>query len=231
MVQAQSGISWLTMHNFTDWNHHIRLTFYLAGLIMGLLLWSGTATAQTEDPESGAVFVVEKLHTTLLNIMQNADRLGFKGRYDIIAPVVESSFDTPFIAKIVLSRHWKELSPEQQERFVALFRRLSASTYASRFDSYAEESFKTLGVENMKNARLFVKTELVKEKEDPVRLDYMMQQNAGKWFIISVIADGVNDLALKRAEYDSIINSQGFDSLVSEIETKIHEFETPQQAN
>lgn len=209
----------------------MRHTYYLAGLVMGLLLWSGTATAQIEDTESGAVLVVEKLHTTLLDIMQNAGQLGFNGRYKIMAPVVESSFDTPLIAKVVLSRYWKELNPEQQGQFVALFKRLSASTYASRFDSYAEESFKTLGVEKMKNERLLVKTELVKEKEDPVRLEYMVQQNDGNWYIINVIADGVSDLALKQAEYASIINTRGFDSLVSEIETKIRDLEAPQQIN
>lgn len=219
------------MHNITGRTGRMRCTFHLAGLVAGLILFSTTASAQTDDPESRAVVVVEKLHATLIEIMKNAGQLGFKGRYDIIAPVVETSFDTPLIAQVVLSRYWKELGPEQQGRFVVMFNRLSASTYASRFDSYSGESFKTLGVEKMKKERLLVQTELVRVKDAPVKLEYLVQQNAGKWYIISVIADGVNDLALKRAEYATIINDKGFDSLVSEIEKKIHELETMQPAN
>jgi phospholipid transport system substrate-binding protein len=204
----------------------MRLTYHLAGILTGLFVMSANLSAQTIDGASEAIGVVEKLHTTLLETMKNAGKLGFKGRYDIIAPVVESSFDTPLIVQVVLSRYWKELTPAQQGQFVELFNRLSASTYASRFDSYAEESFKTQGVEELKKGRLLVKTELLRKNETPVKLEYLVQQNAGKWYIISVIADGVNDLALKRAEYATIINDKGFDSLVGEIEKKIHDLET-----
>ena len=203
----------------------MRLTYQLAGFFMGLLVLSAAPSAQTTGPESEAVVVVEKLHNTLLEAMKNAEKLGFRGRYDIMAPVVESSFDTPLIVQVVLSRYWKELTPAQQGQFVVLFNRLSASTYASRFDSYAEESFKTQSVEEMKKGRLLVKTELLRKNENPVKLEYLVQQNGGKWYIISVIADGVNDLALKRAEYATIINDKGFDNLVGEIEKKIHELE------
>lgn len=203
----------------------MRLRYHLAGLVMGLILLSTAPSAQAAGTGSEAVAIVEKLHNTLLETMKNGNKLGFKGRYDLIAPVVESSFDTSLIAQVVLSRYWKELSPEQQGRFVVLFNRLSASTYASRFDNFSGESFRTLGVEEMKKERLLVKTELSRQNETPVKLEYLVQQNAGKWYIISVIADGVNDLALKRAEYATVINDKGFDNLVGEIEKKIHELE------
>jgi len=202
----------------------MRLPYHFLNLIAGLMLLLSSPVAPAD--EAGAVAVVEKLHATLLEIMNNADKLGFQGRYNIIAPVVESSFDTRLIAQVVLSRYWKELGTEQQEKFVALFNRLSASTYASRFDSFSGESFKTLTVEQMKKGRLLVKTELNRTGDTPVKLEYLVQQNAGNWYIISVIADGVNDLALKRAEYATIINDRGFDSLVAEIDKKIHDLET-----
>jgi len=201
---------------------HLRYHFLNLSAGLMLLVFSTSAPAAEAD----AVAVVEKLHATLLDIMHNADKLGFQGRYNTMAPVVESSFDTLLIAQVVLSRYWKELSPEQQNKFVALFNRLSASTYASRFDSFSGESFKTLNVEQMKKERLLVRTELTRTNDTPVKLEYLVQQNAGKWYIISVIADGVNDLALKRAEYATIINDRGFDNLVVEIEKKIHDLET-----
>lgn len=205
------------------WRRRVQL------LLAGMSLLASAAVLPADD--AGAVTVVEKLHASLLDIMQNADKLGFQGRYDDIAPVVVSSFDTPLIVKAILSRYWKELSPEQQQNFIKLFNRLSASTYASRFDSFGGEAFNTLRVESLKKERLLVKTELQRPHDKPVSLEYLVQQRDGNWYIISVIADGVNDLALKRAEYATIINDRGFDSLVAEIEKKIHDLETTPAAD
>ncbi len=52
-----------------------------------------------------------------------------------------------------------------------------------------------------------------------------MQPNNGRWSIMSVIADGVNDLSLKRTEYKAIIKEKGFDGLVNDIENKIKNHE------
>ncbi len=173
--------------------------------------------------ETDAALVVEELHTALLNVMQKAEALGFQGRYDTLAPVIQSRFDIPLIAKVVLSRYWDDLDQQKQNSFIELFRRLSIATYASRFDDYSGESFKKISVEQLKKGRQLIKTELISPDSKPVRLDYLMHSIEGKWYIISVIADGVNDLSLKRAEYATIINNKGFDNLVSEIEKKIKE--------
>lgn len=199
---------------------HRKMIRYLAGII--LIVYSSLSSAQNPD----AVAIVEKFHATLLDVMQNAGKLGFQGRYDVLAPAVKSSFDTPLIVEVILSRYWKNLDETQQKNFIDLFNHLSVSTYASRFNSYEGESFKTLGVEELKKGRLLIRTELNRENDKPVKFDYMVQPKDGKWYIISVIANGVNDVALKRTEYTSIIDDRGFDNLVKELETKIKELST-----
>ncbi|HSR62075.1 MAG TPA: ABC transporter substrate-binding protein [Gammaproteobacteria bacterium] len=191
-------------------------------LLVSLLLFSLQSLAN----ENEAVAVVEKLHDKLLHVMQNGESLGFQGRYDVLEPVIESGFDTPLISRVILSRYWGELSDEKQQDFIDLFNRLSTATYASRFNSFSGESFRTIGVDTLKKGRLLVKTELVRPDDDNVKLEYIVQENAGTWYIISVIADGVNDLALKRAEYAAIITDRGFESLVGEIQNKIRDLET-----
>lgn len=189
------------------------------------------ATAAAEDTAASATTMVEEFHSTLLDVMQHADTLGFKGRYEKLEPVIRGKFDTPFICKVILSRYWDELSDKQREQFIGLFNRLSISTYASRFDSYSGESFRTLGTEELKKGRLLIRTELVKNNDKPVKFEYLAHQKDGNWYIISVIADGVNDLSLKRAEYATIINDSGFDSLMREIEKKIVELGGPASNN
>ena len=173
--------------------------------------------------ENDAVKLVEGFHETLLDVMKNADSLGYQGRFDRLAPSFNEKFDIPLISQVILSRYWNELSPEQQQNFIHLFMKLSISTYASRFDKYDGEEFKTTGVEELKKGRLLVRTEFIRKNEESVKFDYLLHQKDGNWYIISVIANGVNDLSVKRSEYGTIINDRGFDSLVGEIERKIEE--------
>lgn len=195
--------------------------YFCKFLICTLLFFNGIVTAQA-DTET-ARNLVESFHATLVDIMQNADSLGFEGRYERMAPVIRDKFDTALIAQVVLSRYWGELDNTQQENFIRLFNRLSASTYASRFDGYSGETFTTTGIEELKKGRLLVKTGFTKSNGETVKFDYLLHQKDGNWYIISVIANGINDLSLKRAEYAAIINDKGFESLITEIENKINE--------
>jgi len=172
-----------------------------------------------------AVAVVDKLHAALLDAMHHADELGFQGRYAQLQPVISSLFDTPLICKVILSRYWDTMDQQQQSDFIALFNRLSTSTYASRFDGYSGQEFRHIGVQKLRKGRLLIKTELTRPDDKPVKLDYLVHHDTGSWLIISVIADGVNDLSLKRAEYAVVIRDKGYEGLLADIKNKISNLE------
>ena len=212
-----------------DQNIFIPLSVLLMRLLVSitLLTFSQFALADelaeetTEESRNAAIEIVEQLHTNLLEVMQTADTMSFAERYAKLEPTISESFYTPLIAKVILSRYWKDLTQEQQTDFIDLFNRQSTATYASRFDSFDDEVFKIKTVEQLKKGRLLIRSEIQSKGEDPVNLDYLMHNNNGNWYIISVIADGVNDLSLKRAEYSAIIKENGYEYLVTSIEQKI----------
>lgn len=192
------------------------ITIFAAAPVLGQSL---------EIDQSDAGKVVGELHQALIDVMQNAKTLGYQGRYDRLYPVISSIFDTPLIVQVILSRYWKDLDELQQQNFIDLFRHLSVATYASRFDSFDGEQFTEVSRHELKKGRLLIKTQLLRPNDDTVNLDYLVHEKDGKWYIISVIADGVNDLSLKRAEYASVIKDKGFEGLISDIRTKIHDME------
>jgi len=199
-------------------------------LLIGLGLAAGGARAETAAGEGDPGKIVSTLHDKLVEVMKNSPELGYEGRYRVLEPVVLASFDTPLIVKVILSRYWTELDEQQKGAFIAIFNRLSTATYASRFKDYDDEQFVEVAREELKNGRLMIRTELQRPTETPVKLDYLMQRAAdGRWLIISVIANGVSDLSLKRAEYAVVIKERGFDSLVQDIEGKIKQLEAEAQ--
>jgi phospholipid transport system substrate-binding protein len=177
---------------------------------------------------AGAVATVDNLHAALLDIMQNASSLGYGGRRDRIAPVVEASFNLPFITRFTLGRYWADLSSEQQDTMVDALERLTIANYASRFNGYSGERFETISNKPARRGRELVRTvlEVNNDSADDVTLDYLLQETAGRWRIVSVIANGVSDLSLKRADYGAVIKSQGFDSLVARINDQIADLES-----
>ena len=188
-------------------------------LTAALLLSSGLAGA-VDDVDAKAV--VEKLHEALLSAMHGGAQLGFKGRQELLAPIIDGSFDFDSICRIVTGRYWKAASDEQKARFTSVFKNLSVATYASNFSSYSGEKFQTEGSEADHEA-LIIRTTLRPGDGEPVPLNYLLRQANGQWRIMNVVAQGVSDLSLKRADYTAVIKTEGFDSLINRLEKKIAE--------
>ena len=187
---------------------------------LSLAMLAALAGAARADDQADAVAVVETLHDALLSAMQQADELGYAGRHDLLAPVLGDSFDFQTIARIVLGRYRRDLGDDEMSAFMAAFERLSAATYASRFSGFDGERFETGAVEPQRST-LLVKTLLYTSDDEPVHLDYVLRASDDGWRIINVIAEGVSDLSLKRAEYTAVIKADGFDGLLTVLEDKI----------
>ena len=193
----------------------------LLGALLVLLLPRSAGAADLDEPAQA----IAQFHGKLLQVMQQAQDLGYQGRYRELEPYINDSFDIPFITRVILGRYRDQLSETQRAEFIDLFSRSSTATYASRFDGYGGEEFRELSREPLRRGRVLVRTELRRPHDQPVSLDYLLHEKKGKWYIISVSANGVNDLSLKRAEYAAVMKEKGYNGLVTEILSKIEEIE------
>ena len=171
-----------------------------------------------------AAKVVEILHAELLFVMKQANKLGYAGRYQRLAPTVTVSYDFPYISKVVVGRYWRSFTAEQKSQFIRAFSKLSIATYANRFDGYSGERFKTISGEELKRGHRLVKTVLIKANGEEIELDYILYKNNDQWRIINVIAEGVSDLSLKRADYTSYLKKNGFEALLKKLNEKIQNY-------
>ena len=64
------------------------------------------------------------------------------------------------------------------------------------------------------------------KKNFPGKILYAVKTNPNEKIIKQIIANGINDLSLKRAEYAAIIKKDGFDVLVTKLEQKIRDSQT-----
>ncbi len=160
---------------------------------------------------------IELLNATLLDVMQNADTLGYEGRWNRLAPVLTEVYDLQYVSRIVLGTGWDTLDDSQRSEMVDTFKNLIITTYAARFDGYSGQSFAIASDAELKRGRVLVRTELV-DPEEVISLDYILHKDGvGQWRVINVVANGVSDLSVKRAEYSSLLRRSGFPALMGRI--------------
>jgi phospholipid transport system substrate-binding protein len=195
--------------------------------ILGLLLLQVPASAGESAPASEpqateAVAAVERLHAVLIEVMKEAEPLGYQGRYDRLSPVLQEIFDLPFMAEKSVGRHWKTISPEDREALVKTFIRYSIANYAGRFHGYSGQHFETLAEEPSARGTRMVRTRLVDPNDEDVKLDYRLRSTGGEWKIVDVYLNGtVSELALRRSEYSSLIKRDGLEALLAALDQRI----------
>lgn len=170
-----------------------------------------------------AVAVVRQFQGTLITVMKAGKSLGFEGRYRKLMPAVRASHDLPYIAELALGPYWDKLSLSEHRAFVTEFARLTVATYAAQFRRYSGQAFRRTASQAVAQGDVVVETELMTDGHKEATIDYLVAPSAGRWRIVNIVANGVSDLALKRAQYTAIIRKQGFPVLLSILRAKVTE--------
>lgn len=164
---------------------------------------------------------MDRLHDALIASMKAGEQAGFDGRFAIIDPVVRSSLDMTTISRLVLGRLWTTLSDEDRARFIDTFTRFVGADYAREFDHFNTQRFETIQEMERKPTVHIVRSVLHTKSGKTHRFDYQVRQTQGRWWIVSIAVDGVNDLATKRKQYTRVIEKDGFSTLIEMLESKI----------
>lgn len=168
--------------------------------------------------------VVERFQTTLIQIMQEAEALSVKQRYDRLSPIVDKSFHIPLMIQIATGNYWKEATPSERAQLVKAFRRMSIAILATLFDGYSGEAFKQVGEKPGPQKTLLVMTKLVKPDKSTVDIVYVSRRFKKSWRIIDVVIDnGISELKVRRSEYNLVLKNKGIPGLISLLNKKADE--------
>ena len=187
-------------------------------VILGCIFSLGSAGAN--EPSE----VVKTLQNSLVEVMKEGETLGYQGRYEKLEPVVLDCHDIPFVARLSVGKYWKSLDDQQRNTLVKTFRQLSIATYADRFDAYSGEQFAFISEKKLPREKILVETEFTKSDGQKLQFNYLLRKTRDQWKIVNISVDGVSDLALKRAEYMSLVKNDGFPALINKMEGQIQRY-------
>ncbi|HEX4506478.1 MAG TPA: ABC transporter substrate-binding protein [Alphaproteobacteria bacterium] len=193
---------------------------------MKLFAFAATALAlaafQPAVAAGDAKSTVDSFDSSLLDVMKNAEKLGYQGRFDKFDPVINKVYDIPLMTRISVGPQWSSLTPDQQAKVTEAFKKLSIATYASRFDGYGGESFQITGESAANGGDAIIDTKLMRPNDEPVELNYRLRKSGDDWKIIDVYLSGtISQLANYRSEFSATLRSGGADALVALINKKV----------
>lgn len=199
----------------------LRIRCLVPALAVAVALIASPASAQQGSAEE----VIASYYDVLSEMWQNAEELGFQGRYDKVAPAVTETFDMEAVAAGSIGRpRWESLGEDKRMELASAFARLSAATYASRFDDYSGQQFEIVGQDEARDRRVLVKTKVVPTSGKPTDINYLMHIKDGRWKVIDVHLRGhISEVATRRSEFGSVIRNSGIDGLLTAIEQKIRQ--------
>lgn len=183
---------------------------------------SSPPEAAPNGSNGSPVEVVKQLNASLQKVLEESEQLGYKGRVERLSPVLDAAFDFEYMAGKTVGRHWSSLSPEQQKRWVEIFSELTDATYAGRFDRFSGQTFEFIDEQPGANGSVIVRSKVVSPAEDDVDLSYRLGKKTAGWKVIDVYYNGtVSELALRRADYSSVLKRDGFEALIAQVNKKI----------
>lgn len=189
-----------------------------------ILRWlaAAAALALISSPvraEQAAVEVVRQYQAALIAAMQQG--APYDARYRTLHGPVTKAFDLAFIAQRAAGPAWSAFTEPQKKKYADVFARYSVAQHATRFKKFGGERFELLGTDDVGRGYVRVRTQIVTSSER-IQLDYLMSRRAGAWRIVDVFAKGaISEVATRRADFAPVIQSQGAEGLIRELEAKV----------
>jgi phospholipid transport system substrate-binding protein len=145
-----------------------------------------------------------------------------------VRKLVGGFLDYGELARRSLAKHWDGLTPKQREEFSNTLRELVERSYLRQlhggsggYNIKYDKEEKT-GNEAMVDATLHTTS---RGKKVDIALQYKMLGKNGHWVVYDVLTDEQSMLENYRAEFNKIIQKDGFDALMKRMKKKLDEKE------
>ncbi|MGD0073712.1 MAG: ABC transporter substrate-binding protein [Candidatus Binataceae bacterium] len=193
------------------------LALSVVSLAPGVLV---SANASATDAMAEAKATVDQV----LQILKNPEYKSAPAQLrQKLRSVIGGHFDFTDMSRSALGIHWESLSEQQRNEFVPIFTSLLESAYMSRIENYSGQQIQFVREISDGPGYAEVYTNIVQNGAQPIGVNYRLKQSDGGWKVYDVLVDGISLVQNYRAQFNRVINSSGYDSLVELIKMKVNQ--------
>jgi phospholipid transport system substrate-binding protein len=144
-----------------------------------------------------------------------------------VRKLVGSFLDYAELSRRSLARHWDTISAKQREDFVGTLRELVERSYLKQVHGNANYNIKyDKEIKDGSDATVTgVLNTTARGKKVKIALEYKMLWKGDHWVVYDVVTDEQSMVENYRAEFNKIINKDGFETLLKRMKKKLDEKE------
>lgn len=159
----------------------------------------------------------------VLAIIQDPKK-SFSDRKGILRDAFSNSVDIDWIARFVVGRAWGGASPQERERYAALYRKYLTETYVANFAENPDKrirDIKVFGVNDNNREDFTVRTEMMLADMENLRVNYLVNTNGGHYRVRDIAIENVSLITTHRSEFAEIATARGINGIIAELETRL----------
>ena len=138
-------------------------------------------------------------------------------------------FDLPGIGRFVLARYWKAASPEEQQKFTALFEDVVVYTWSRRFSEYNGQTLIVTSQQVDGADGTLVKSTINGNNNSHFGVEWRLRLRPEGFRVLDIIVEGVSMAITYRQDYATVISQTGsFAGLLGKMEQQVAELKKAQ---
>ena len=191
----------------------------LATLALASALVPGAGVLAQETPDA----LVMRISTDVIDSVK-ADKAIQSGDVARILTLVDAkvmpSVNFKRMTASAVGRHWRQATPEQQQRLQDEFKLLLVRSYAGALTKVKDQTVQLKPTRaKPEDDEVVVRTE-IRGSGDPIQLDYRLEKSTGQWRIYDVNVLGVWLVENYRNSFAQEISAGGIDGLIAKLAEK-----------
>jgi phospholipid transport system substrate-binding protein len=174
--------------------------------------------AQALAADETPIIIVKSTITRIMKTLAD-DSLSVDAARKRVGQIASERINYYEMSKRILAINWAKADPDQQKRFIELFKEILSNTYWDRIKKYRNEEvvYFTSSIEN----EIYATVDTVIQSDTvEIPVTYRMKYTNGKWLAYDFLIENSSLIGTYRTSFAEIIKNHGMERLLKEMEEK-----------
>jgi phospholipid transport system substrate-binding protein len=184
-----------------------------------------SVAAEVRTPPEQASKFVDDLGNSIATLFAGDNPGGMGRHHEKFSTLVRQGFDLEVIGRFALGRSWRSATPAQRQEYQKLFAAWTINDYERLLGANMDGRLTIIGSQPIGGQDALVHTRIDRLNGTPVEMDLRVRGTDGQMKIVDVIIGGASLGVTRRDEFGSMIQRQGLDGFISDLRSRINEFQ------
>lgn len=196
----------------------------LHGLAALVFAAAASLSAEQTEPARAPNEVVKETIGAVMGVLSD-ERLSPGEKRVRVMELASLNIDFEGMSQRILAARWSAASPQQQRRFIELFRRFLLNTFWVRIRKYSDERvvYFTASLDGGRFAT--VDTVIISDQVE-IPITYRLERHGGTWIAYDFLIESMSLVQNYRTSFSTTLKTDGLESLLEQLARQAREFES-----